>query len=199
MPPQPAGPMTLLLSAVRVTIPSMRWALSFLFALSLGCSALDEFEEVFQDELVVPANVGVASPFSAGFAGALSSLDLSASRGFLDAGVSPSDVDSIRIVDGLLVIDLGDPRLNDLAVYVESFALFVESTNQPRAVLATVTDLPMASEVALPVEDSPELKPYATDSGMSFGADLVLRQRPPLNIRLTTTLTLRVDINLLGS
>ncbi|MEL6186311.1 MAG: hypothetical protein AAFU79_16930 [Myxococcota bacterium] len=181
------------------TIQHMRVVTACLLVFGAGCSALDEFEEVFQDELVIPAAVSPSAPFSAGYGGSLSALDLSTSRGFLDAGVSPSDVDSIRIVDGLLAIDLGDPRLNDLSLYVESFALFVESNTQPRANLATVTDLPMADQVVLPVSESPELKPYATDSGMRFGADLVLRQRPPLNVRLTTTLTVRVDINLLGS
>lgn len=151
------------------------------------------------DELVIPATVGVSAPFTASYGGVLNGLDLSSTQGFRDAAVSPSDVDSIRIVRGELAIDLGDPRLNDLSVYIERLELFVESDQQPRSVLSRIEGPPAVASVELPLSDSPELKPYATDTGMRFGADLRLRTQPALNVRVTTTLTMRVDINLLGS
>lgn len=165
---------------------------------TLGCDELDEFEETFVDVIVVPGNTGVQGPYNGSFEGQLSALDLSQSRGFREAAVNPSDVDSIRVTSGTIDIDLGSPRLNDLSVYLESFEIYVASDNQPRTQLTRLDSFPAAAQVALPLSQSPELKRFATDTGMRFDADLQLRQQPALNVRLTTTLVIKVDIDLLG-
>lgn len=164
-----------------------------------ACADLDEFEETYVDVLVVPGSAGPGSPFAASYEGGLADLNLSRSQAFAEAGVSPSDVDSIRVVAGSLAVDLGDPRLNDLSMYIESLELFVVSDNRPRTSVTRVENLPDADALELPLQGSPELKPFATDTGMRFDADVRLRMRPVFNLRLTTSLTLRVDINLLGS
>lgn len=168
-------------------------------AMATGCDALDDFEETFEDVIVIPGARPAGTPFTSSYEGALSSLDLSSSRGFREAGVSPSDVDSIRAARGALSIDLGNPQLNDLSVYVASMTLFVRSDNQAPVVLAEVDDPPMAAAMALPLDTTVELKPYAVDSGMRFDAELTLAVEPALPVRLTTSITLAIDVNLLGT
>lgn len=168
-------------------------------ALGWSCDDVDEFEETFVDEVVIPGSAGPGSPFAADFGGELGALDLASSQGFVEAGVSPDEVDSIRLVEGTLAVDLGNPSLNDLSVYVESFALYVQSDGRPRTRLTRVDELPASAEVELPLADAPELLPFATDTGMRFDAEVQLATRPALNLRLITRLTIRVDIDLLGT
>jgi hypothetical protein len=179
--------------------PARFAALALAVGGGFGCGAMDEFEETFVDELTVPGTIGPQSPFTADYEGDLDRLDLASSAGFQEAGVTPSQVDSIRVVAGTLRIDSGTPELNDLGRYVERIELHVRSDNEPRALVTRLEPLPRAREVELPLAESPELVPFATDTGMGFEAELRLRRRPPVNIRLTTSLTLRVDVNLLGS
>lgn len=183
-------------------MPRLEFAplVALLLALAPACDALDDFETTVEDVIVIPGMRPAGQPIAdVEFGGSFSQLDLSASRGFSEAGASPGDVDSIKLKSGRLQIDLGNPQLNDLSVYVAALTLKVSSDNQESAVVMTVSDFPMAASMDLPVNTTLELKPYAVDTGMRFDAEVTLATQPALPVKLTTTLTLAVDINLLGT
>jgi hypothetical protein len=175
--------------------------LACLLPLMSACAALDEFEEVLVDETTIPATSPVASPFAPGFGGGFGGIELSKSRAFGDAGVSPSDVDAIFVRSVRIEADSGSGNLelDRLDRLLTSINLYVEAPGQERRVIAQLAAFPAAASADLLVETMLNLKPWAVAPSMSIGAELVLTRRPAVNVKLKTTVTLLVDVNLLGS
>ena len=67
-----------------------------------------------------------------------------------------------------------------------------------RQTIASEMQFPTGDELIFMVDSSLNLKPFAVAPSMTFGSNVTLKQSPFLNITLTTTLTLLIDINLLG-
>lgn len=171
------------------------------FAGTAACGALDEFEEVIVDETTIPATSPIATPFSPGHAGSFQGLELGKSRTFQNQGVSPSDVDAIFVKSVNVEMSTGsnNPLIDRLSLYVRSITFYVEAPGVERRVIATRTSFPEAASADLEVTPDLNLKPYAVAPSMDIGAEVVLERQPAVNVKLKTTLTLLIDINLLGS
>lgn len=165
---------------------------------SAGCGAFDDFEVTLSDAVTIPGsglNVGVFSPLP--YDGGLTDLSLSQDQSFQNQGVTPSDVDAIFTKS--ITLEDGEPRLKNFANVVDSVVLFVESPGVEKKELARGSDFPDAATVSLTVQPTLNLKPYAVAPSMTISAEVKLKQ-PPLNsFKLKTTITLLVDINLLGT
>ena len=130
-------------------------------------------------------------------AGGLNNLALSQDQSFQNQGVAPSDVDAIFTKS--ITLEDGEPRLKNFANVVESVILFVEAPGVEKKELARGQDFPDAATVSLAIQPTLNLKPYAVAPSMTISAEVKLKQ-PPLNrFELKTTITLLVDINLLGT
>jgi hypothetical protein len=163
-----------------------------------GCGAFDDFEVTLSDSVTIPGsglNVGVFSPLP--YDGGLTNLALSQDQSFQNQGVAPSDVDAIFTKS--ITLEDGEPRLKNFANVVESVVLFVEAPGVEKKELARGQDFPDAATVSLAIQPTLNLKPYAVAPSMTISAEVKLKQ-PPLNrFQLKTTITLLVDINLLGT
>ena len=175
-----------------------RLPLGLMFAVCAGCGALDEFEQVIVDETVIPgqANPG---PFNAQFGGALNNLDLSSANEFRNNDVSPNDVDAIYVQSIVVELDGGSPEVSIMSDYLDGIEFVVESDGLPTVSLGMITDIPMATSAAIAVDSSINLKDYAVAPSMRIRANIRLRRQPFVNLTVRTTVTLLVDINLLGS
>jgi hypothetical protein len=177
-----------------------------------GCG-IDDFETVLMDEATLPATRTPGVPVQGIYGDAFNALELSQAKSFQNAGVKPGDVDGIYAKSIELEMDTGsnNPAIDKLSIYVDSLELWVEAPGEARKVVARETNMPEAKTVSLPIEadfavtasDSKGtgFKPYAVAESMTFGANLVLTPAgadPFLNIRLTTTVTLLIDIDILG-
>jgi hypothetical protein len=190
-----------------------RTALVGAFAAFLGACGVDDFEEVITDEATLPANRTAGNPLNPDYGGTFDSLELSKARNFENMGVEPGDVDAIFVKSIQLEMDSGldAPEANKLSIYVESMEIWVEAPGEARKTIGTLAMAPETQSADLTIEadfapsaadmNGTGLKPYAVAESMQIGADLVLTPQgamPFLNIKLKTTVTLLIDIDLLG-
>lgn len=173
---------------------------------SAGCGALDEFEQTIVDEATIPFTQPAAAPFVPTFsAGGLSNVNFSTLQEFQNNGVSPGDVDAIYIKSITLDLDAGsnNPAIEQLDNFIVGVEFFVEAPGQPRQVVARKDMMPETASTTLDITPGDmlpgvNLKPYATAQSMSFGAQLTLKDPRTISAKLTTTVVLVVDLNLLG-
>ncbi|MCK6552125.1 hypothetical protein L6R52_40215 [Myxococcota bacterium] len=161
------------------------------------CAALDEFEHVMSDEATIPGTVGAGALFELGYGGDFDSVDLSSEQSFQNQGVSPSDVDAIFVK--AIHIEGANPNIDRLDVIIESMEVYVEAPGLERKTIGTLTNIPMGAAADLVVDSTLNLKPYAVAPSMKVGAVVDIKQRPAFDTTIRTTVTLLVDINLLGS
>lgn len=162
-----------------------------------GCGALDDFEHVLQDEASIPGSFFQTSPFALGYSGGFNDIQLSSSKSFQNAGVTPGDVDAIFVVSARL--EGTKPQIDRLDVLLGRVEIHVEAPGVEKRTIATIEEIPPnASAVDLTVAPDFNLKPYAVAPSMQVGADVTLKQAPALETTLRTTIVLHVDINLLG-
>ncbi len=168
-----------------------------------GCDSLDEFEETITDETTIPGTLTMTqTPFQATYSGGLNGLDLSKAKTFQNNGVAPVDVDAIYVKALELSIDMGagaPAEWQDVSRYVQSFTISVSAPGLETKEVAKVEPIPMGQSVSIPVSSTVNLKPYAESSSMTFSAAVKLKMAPPVNAKLTTGITLLIDINLLGA
>lgn len=176
---------------------------TLLFPIGAACGALDEFEETIVDETTIPGStMTINGPFSPSFTGRFNGVDLSSTQSFRDNDVSPGDVDGIFVKAIRVEITTGaqNADLDRLDRFIERLELWVEAGGQPRISLAVQEPFPMAQAIDLAVDPDLNLKPYATSTNMTIGANVrVAQDRPVVSATMRTTVTLLIDINLLGS
>lgn len=167
-----------------------------------ACGGLDEFEEVIVEEASIARTDGngITGPFSPNYGGGFSNIDLSQSRTFENEGISPDDVDAIFVKSVQIEVDTGtdDDRLDQLHFYIEGMTMHVSAEGQSEAMIAELPMVPMSRTASLEVADTLNLKPYATAPSMTVGANVRLKEERGLNIVLRTTITLLIDVNILG-
>ncbi len=164
---------------------------------SSACGALDEFEVVIEDEATIPASAQVGAPVSPTYAGGFNSLTLSADKTFANNDVKPEDVDAI-FVKSVVVAD-SEPRLNNFKI-VDSIELFVSAEGLEKKKIASGSSFPEGATVTLSIEPGVNLQPYATKEQMTVSAEIKLKMPPGMfGFKLKTTVTLLVDVNLLGA
>ncbi len=183
------------------------------FAVILASCGIDDFEQVITDEATLPAARVAGTPLNPIYGGDFNALELSNEKSFQNQGVKPSDVDGIFVKSIQLEMDTGsnNPSLDRLSIYIDSLEIWVEAPDEPRKTLGRLTEVPEAKTADLVIEGDfatsaadmkgTGLKPYAVAESMKIGADLVLTPQganPAINIKLTTTVTLLIDVNLLG-
>lgn len=168
-----------------------------IFLVLAGCG-IDQFDDTIVDETTIPAASFTQSLFQPAFGPGLSNLDLSKSKSFENNGVTPSDVDSITIKSIRLEVSTGSPPLDRVDLYLSKVTFWVEAPGQARVVIGEKTSFPMAAAVELDIPKV-ELKPYATAASMTVGADVTPKTQPAVNVKLKSTITIHVDVNLLGA
>jgi hypothetical protein len=183
------------------------------FAASLAACGVDDFEEVITDEATLPRMQPAGTPLSAGYGGSFNSLELSKARNFDNMGVKPGDVDAIFVKSIQLEMDSGsnNPAVDRLSLYVQSMELWAEAPGEARKTIGRLDMAPDAKSAELTIQPdfAPSaaemkgtgLKPYAVAESMQIGADVVLTENGSgtfLNIKIKTTVTLLIDINILG-
>lgn len=177
-----------------------------LLALGAGCGALDEFRQTIVDETTIPSTQSALTPFAPAFSGGgFSNVNFSTLQEFQNNGVSPDDVDAIYVESITMAIDAGsnNPAIEQLDNFIVSVEFFVEAPGLERQVVAKKDMMPETASTTLeitPGEMLPgvNLKPYATAESMSFGAQMTITDGRMLTAKLTTTVVLVVDVNLLG-
>jgi len=190
-----------------------RTALVGAFAAFFAGCGIDDFEEVITDEATLPRMQTAGTPLSAGYGGSFNSLELSKARNFENMGVEPGDVDGIYVKSIQLEMDSGSDNdaINRLALYVESMEIWVEAPGEERKTVGRLMPAPDAKTADLTIESDFQpsaaddqgtgLKPYAVAESMQLGAQVVLTENGSgtfLNIKLKTTVTLLIDVNILG-
>jgi hypothetical protein len=183
------------------------------FAAFFSACGVDDFEEVITDEATLPKMQPAGTPLNATYGGTFNSLNLSQARSFQNEGVSPDDVDAIFVKSIKLEMDSGsnNPTIDRLNLYVQSMTIWVEAPGEERKTLARLDPTPAdrAADLTVEADFAPSaadaqgtgLKPYAVAESMKIGADLVLTENGSgtfLTIKVKTTVTLLIDINLLG-
>lgn len=163
-----------------------------------ACGALDEFEQVIVDEARLPQQTN-PGPFSPDFGGSLDDLNLSTAEEFQNNNVSPDDVDAIFVKSLVIETDGGTPTLSIMSTYLSRVEFYVQADGVPRQTLGVLTEIPDATSAVIPVDPTLNLKPFAVAPSMQVGADIELRVVPFVDVTIRTTLTLLVDINLLGA
>lgn len=166
--------------------------------IATGCGAFDDFEVEMKDEVTVPGRglvLGVFSPLP--YSGNLAGTQLSQNQTFQNQGVEPGDVDAIFVKS--IRLDDSEPNLKNFANVLEEVVLYVEAPGVERKELARGSGFPDAATVELMVQGTLNLKPYAVASSMTISAEVKLKQQPLNTFKILTTVTLLVDINLLGS
>ena len=159
-----------------------------------GCGLAD-FQTTVSDEASIPGASDPPSPLGwTGFTGSFASLNLSADKSFTNAGVKPSDVNSILVKSVHLAG--ADPGKDDLGAILESVTLSVEAPGLAKTSFATISPLPSGYQADMTVDGSLNLKPYATAPTMTISAAMTLKQRPALQTTLETTITLVIDPHL---
>ncbi|MBK8013383.1 MAG: hypothetical protein IPK13_18770 [Deltaproteobacteria bacterium] len=184
------------------------------FWASSGCAALDTFEEVVTDEVVIPADRVSQTPFEPSFGGGFSAIDLSKSPGFKENDVEPGDVDAIfvRRIRVTMSVGANSPAsLNRLDGAFESILFYVEANGQDRRTIAQLpipesessaggAVMPATAAADIPADTTLNLKPFVLAPNMRLGTEIVLKaDRPALDITLKAEVTLLIDINLLGT
>ena len=164
---------------------------------STACGALDDFETTIEDEATIPGTFNAQTPSPLNFGGSFSSLDLSANREFSNQGVGPDDVDAIFVK--AVHVESTEPMRDRLDVLLESIDLAVSSPGIAEKSVASKSQFPAAPAVDLDVVPDLNLKPYATAESMTMGATISLKQKPTFTTTLRVTVTLAIDINLLGT
>jgi hypothetical protein len=181
----------------RLPLSVLLVSLSFA-GLGVGCG-IDQFEDTITDETTIPATAWGSSIFQPSFGSGLSAIDLSKSQTFQNNDVDPNDVDSITIKTITLEVSTGsnNPLLDRLDLYIEKVTFWVQSPSQPKVIIGERSDIPRAASMDLTIP-MVELKPYATDSSMTVTADVDPKMQPAVNVKLKTTIVIRVDVNILG-
>jgi hypothetical protein len=188
------------------------WAGAFAAWAAIGCG-IDDFEEVITDEATLPRMQGSGTPLNAGYSGSFNSLELSKARNFENMGVKPGDVDGIYVKSIQLDMDSGSnsPQVDKLSIYVTSMELWAEAPGVARKTIARLDMAPdtKTADFAVEADFAPTaadakgtgLKDYAVAESMQIGADVILTEAGSgtfLNITLKTTVTLLIDVNILG-
>jgi hypothetical protein len=175
---------------------ALLWRLAPLIGVS-ACGAFDDFEVTIEDSATIPGTWGTGTPLSPTYDGKFNGLNLAAESNFANQDVKPDDVDAIFVKS----VELRDsePQLNNLQAVIDSVELFVEAPGQPKQRIANGSGFPAGGSAMLTVDSTINLKPYATASNMVVSAQIQLKRRPAFTFRLTTVVTLNVDINLLGT
>jgi hypothetical protein len=169
-------------------------ALGTLFATLWGCG-LNKFKESVEDTATIPGTTTLMQPFALGYMGGFNSLNLSQSKGFQNAGVTPSNVDAIFVES--VHLEAMNPGVDDFGAILASVTLWVVAPSVQKATIATQTGFPAGSSSAdLMVVPNLNIKPFAVQPMMQVGADVVLKQHPAFNTTITTTVNLLVDIHL---
>ncbi len=180
-----------------------RQAVAALAVAMTACGGLDEFEEVIVEEASIARTDGngINGPFSPSFGAGFSDIDLSQARTFENEGISPDDVDAIYVKSVTLEVDTGtdDSRLDQLHFYIEGMEMNVTATGQSEAMIAELpTPVAMTRVANLDVPPMLNLKPYATADSMTVTANVRLKEPRGVNFVLRTTITLLIDVNILG-
>lgn len=96
------------------------------------------------------------------------SLDLSQSQSFKNAGVGKNDVDSVKLKEAVLEIE--SPAGATLE-FLDALTFYVEADGVPKTKIASKADIPdNATRITLDVEDV-ELAPYVTAPSMTVTTD----------------------------
>lgn len=162
-----------------------------------GCG-LDDFEVVIEDDAVVQGTFGSGVPTGLMFGGDFNGLDLSTERTFNDQGVSPGDIDAIFVKSVQIVaISPADTRLDP---FLSAVTLTVNADGQPPLQFgqATLQDGVEVRTLNLDVMSMENLKRYAVAGKMTLGANVSVKQAPLFSTTLRTTITLNVDVDVLG-
>lgn len=121
--------------------------------------------------------------------GDFSSLDLSQSQAFKNAGVGKDDVDSVKLSS--LVIEVESPEGATLE-FIDDIEFYVEADGAPKKRLAFTTNIPNdATTVTLDVEDL-ELAPYVTAPSMHVTTK-AKAHAPKKDTTIKATLVFAVD------
>lgn len=190
-----------------------RFALLYGVGFLAGCGSLDDFEEVITDEATLPRMQPAGTPLSADYGGSFDGLKLSQARNFQNEGVEPGDVDAIFVKSIDVTVDSGsgNDTIDRLDLYVESVEIWVEAPGEAKKTIGRLPMAPSDRSASLTIEpefapsaadmDGTGLKPYAVADSMTVGADVVLTENGSgtfLNIKLITTMTLLIDVDILG-
>lgn len=175
-----------------------RLAGAALAAVISGCGAFDDFEVELKDSITVPGSglgLNVFSPLP--YDGGLARTELAQNQSFQNQGVEPGDVDAIFVKS--IKLEDSQPGLRNFKAVLDEVVLFVEAPGVERKELARGSNFPDAATVELMVQSTLNLKPYAVASQMTISAEVKLKQQPLNTFKILTTVTLLVDINLLGT
>lgn len=178
-----------------------RLACVLVSALLGACGGLDEFEEVIVEEATIRMTDGTAgAPFAPMYGAGFSNIDLSQAKTFNNEGLSPGDVDAIYVKSVQLEVSTGanSPVVDRLDLYVERMEMTVEADGQAKTAFATLDPVPMATVADLDVPMDFDMKPYAVAPSMTVGASVMLKEPRGVVVTLKTTITLLIDVNILG-
>lgn len=168
-----------------------------MLACALAACGIDDFEVTLEDSATISG-----TQFQTGIPGALDygnfgALTLETNKSFLDQGVSPDDVDAIFVKS--VNVAGGNPEIDRLDVILESIELSVDASGVNKRTIATGSNFPAQTRsVDLSVMSEVNLKSYAVANDMSVGAVITIKTPPALQTTIKTTITLLVDINLVG-
>ncbi|MFO0726856.1 MAG: hypothetical protein U1E65_23930 [Myxococcota bacterium] len=174
-----------------------KWLIPLLTCLvGTGCGALDKFDVTLTDSASIPGSF-MGMVFQPQYAGSYGQLNLSGDQTFKNNNVKPSDVDSIFVKS--IELEDSQPMLNNLSNVVDSVSFYVSAPGMEKKLIGSGMAFQPGATATLTVDSTLPIKPYAVSPSMSISADIKLKKSPALNFSIKSTITLHVDINLLGT
>jgi hypothetical protein len=175
-----------------------RWSsarlLMAMAAASLSGCGIAKFETTIADQATIPGTFQMA-PLGLGYGAAFNDLHLDTDKSFTNAGVKPSDVNTIFVKS--VHVEATMPERDRLDVILASMKMFVEAPGVDKQQIAWIDAFPMGAAADLMVDSTINLKPYATAPSMKVSAEVVLKKAPLFPTTIKTIVTLAVDPHVL--
>lgn len=151
-----------------------------------GCGATFDVEV---ESTATIRSGGLFQNFLSNTFGDFTSLDLSQSQSFQNAGVEKDQIDSVRLSEAVLVIDT---PADGTFEFLDAISFFVEAEGAPKKRLAFKQNIPNdAKTVSLEIDDL-ELAPYVTAPSMKVTTEATAHA-PQRDTTIKATLVFAVD------
>lgn len=163
-----------------------------LFAFPLACDGIDNIDVEVSGSATIPAATLVDTLLGSLAIGGFDEIDFE--QKFQNQGVTPDQVDSVKVKSFVLTIESPDDGNFD---FLQGVSFFARAPGEDEVRIASAEAIPAGARTVELTLDDVELQAYATASSMTIRAS-VEGEKPPETTQLRADVVFDVDVTVPG-